>query len=248
MNYNTLDINKFNINCLVQTNNFDKKIFIYGKHNSGKSWLIRDIMFKLRSLEKGIVMTNKLDVEFYNSFIPSKFVSDKYNKNKIISLMRNKCRKYIIFDDCRYTTNITGDNSLFVESTSNITDIKKKYYDYIFLFKEDLTTNKKKIWKAFGTIFPDFDIFNQVFNTITSGNDCMVIRNTDKPESFYKQVFWYKAEERYDFMVGVKNYQPDHYRPYDEYSYFEEYINKCKKNINYDVNDEDMMIFHVLNS
>lgn len=73
-----LDFKKFDINS-IQNNS---SICMIAKRNSGKSWLVRDIIYQKRDIPAFVVIapTDKLN-GFYDKFIPSSFIHYEYNTN-----------------------------------------------------------------------------------------------------------------------------------------------------------------------
>ena len=55
------------------------KICILGPPNSGKSWLIRDIIFMTKQLENMIVFCDRSDSKFYNEFIDNDKICLNYD-------------------------------------------------------------------------------------------------------------------------------------------------------------------------
>ena len=63
-------------------------------------------------------------------------------------------------------------------------------FDYIFLFKDENLSNQKRIYEHYAGIFPNFEVFRQVFLQLTS-DGCMVIINIGNGNIFDK-VMHYK--------------------------------------------------------
>ncbi len=91
-------------------------------------------------------------------------------------------------------------------------------FDFVFLLGEDFINNKKKLYEHYAGMFPNNDIFFQVFDQITDNYGCMVINNRLRCNDIYQKVFWYRAKKRDKFTVGNKkflkfhdnNFDPDH--------------------------------------
>ena len=80
-------------------------------------------------------------------------------------------------------------------------------FDYIFLLGEDFISNRKRLYEHYAGMFPTFDIFQQVFNEVTSDYGCMVINNKIHSKRLEDKVFWYKASPVPDFEIGNKSYK-----------------------------------------
>ena len=104
-NGDTLQLEKFDMKNLVYDQNGDflnPRIAMIAKSGSGKSWVIRDIMYYMKSIPCGTIIapTDKM-TGFFNSFCPPSFIFHEYKENiipKILSRQRyildkNKERK-----------------------------------------------------------------------------------------------------------------------------------------------------------
>jgi hypothetical protein len=122
-NGDTLQLEKFDMKNLVYDQNGDflnPRIAMIAKSGSGKSWVIRDIMYYMRSIPCGSIIapTDKM-TGFFNSFCPPSFIFHEYKENiipKILARQRfildkNQKRKekkkkiydprtFLIMDDC----------------------------------------------------------------------------------------------------------------------------------------------------
>lgn len=112
----TYDFKKFNVSSIQD----HSSICMIAKRNSGKSWLVRDIIYNKRDIPAFVVIapTDKLS-GFYNEFIPSTFIHYEYDthvltkifKRQELMIQKNKERKkegkslidtrlMLIMDDC----------------------------------------------------------------------------------------------------------------------------------------------------
>ena len=124
-----LQLNKFNLSQLVKDDGGDymnPRIAIIAKSGSGKSWVIRDIMYYIQDIPCGVVIapTDKM-TGFYNDFLPVSFIHHEYKEDIIPRLLqrqktileKNKRRKnqgkkqidpraFLIMDDCMSTKHL----------------------------------------------------------------------------------------------------------------------------------------------
>lgn len=116
----TLKIKKFDINKIKQ----DSNIFIYGRRNTGKSYLARNILFsQSNNISKGIVITSiNQPNKFYDNIVPTIKIYENNSPQLITSFIKeqrltiNKIREqekdkqkpsiypsaFLIIDDCIY--------------------------------------------------------------------------------------------------------------------------------------------------
>ena len=72
--------------------------------------------------------------------------------------------------------------------------------DNVFILKENITANRKKIYEQYCGIFPTYDVFAQVMTQSTQNYECLVVDNRSQGGSIAENVFWYKADPR-DFRM-----------------------------------------------
>lgn len=90
-------------------------------------------------------------------------------------------------------------------------------FDYIFLLGEDFISNQKRIYEHYAGMFPTFDSFQLVFNTLTDNYGCMVIDNKVKSKRLEDKIYWYKSKDMpNDFKIGCKQFLKYHKENYDE--------------------------------
>ena len=74
--------------------------------------------------------------------------------------------------------------------------------DYTFIFRNNLISNRTRIYENHARLFPSFDVFCQVMDQCTENFGCIVIDNTATSNRLEDQVFWYKAESHANFRIG----------------------------------------------
>lgn len=124
-----LQLNKFDLNELVTDHAGDymnPRIAIIAKSGSGKSWVIREIMYYISDIPCGVVIapTDKM-TGFYNDFLPPSYIHHEYKEDTIPRLLqrqkaileKNKQRRaagkkpvdpraFLIMDDCMSTKHL----------------------------------------------------------------------------------------------------------------------------------------------
>jgi hypothetical protein len=91
-------------------------------------------------------------------------------------------------------------------------------FDYVFLMKEDVISNLKRIYDHYAGAFPTFDAFRQVFDQLTDDFGAMVINNRGARKSFVEKIFFYKAPNLDNVKVdfGHKQFRKYHEKNYDK--------------------------------
>jgi hypothetical protein len=68
----------------------------------------------------------------------------------------------------------------------------------VFILREDIVSNRRRIYEQYAGMFPTFEMFCQVMDRYTYNDfGCLVFNNNANAMSpkFEDQVFWYKAED-----------------------------------------------------
>ena len=89
-------------------------------------------------------------------------------------------------------------------------------FDYIFLLKDDVYSNKKRIYDHYAGIFPTFQSFLTVFSELTLDYCSMVIVNRGIKDDFIDKVFWFKAQNEKIGTIGCEQLLQHHTNNYNE--------------------------------
>lgn len=239
-----LKIRKFDIRSMSK----DATICIIGKRRTGKSVLVKDIMYNYRHIPKGCVFsgTEKCN-PFFKYFVPDMYISKEYDPSllekiftrqmEIINRDGGKTESnniFLIMDDMLAdSTNWKKDRQireLFLNGRhSNLYFILTMQYplgispdlrtnlDYVFIFKENILANRKRIWENFAGVIPKFDTFNTILDQCTEDFTCLVINNNSTSNKLEDIIFWYKANDDLPrFRCGSKNFWRLHDQHYKD--------------------------------
>lgn len=66
--------------------------------------------------------------------------------------------------------------------------------DYVFILRENVFANRKRIYEQYAGMFPSLDYFCQIMDQCTENFECLVIHNGAMSNKIEDQVFWYKAD------------------------------------------------------
>ncbi len=198
----------------------DKIVAVIGKRGSGKSLLVKDIMYHKRKIPAGIVMSGTEDGNrFYSDFVPDSFVFSEFNKGaleKLVDRQRRlwaqgrKTRVFVILDDLVYDKSIMKEKvirqlffngrhwGIFLIVTAQfITDLPpgvRANCDVVVACREAIYQNRKKLYEMVFGVFPTFKQFDKVFQSCTENYEVLVIDNTKQTNKIQDCVFWYKAQ------------------------------------------------------
>ena len=131
-------------------------------------------------------------------------------------------RAFCLMDDCLYDSTWTRDVSirsifmngrhykLFYILTSQfplgIPPILRTNIDFTFILRENIVSNRKRLYENFAGMFPTFEIFCTVLDQVTENYECMVIDNTSKSNKLEDCVYWFKASDRPNFKIGASQF------------------------------------------
>lgn len=79
--------------------------------------------------------------------------------------------------------------------------------DYVFIFRETIRANRKRLWENFGGVVPSFEMFNTLMDACTADFHCLVINNNSASNSLEDILFYWKAPiDLPKFRVGSHSY------------------------------------------
>lgn len=235
MNFN---IRKFDINMLKERCAMDSKkspmIVIIGKKDTGKSFLVKDILYHTRDCYPigTVISGTEVANEFFQHMVPSKLIHDKYTPEIVTSIIKRQLalkqarnqgktnqdpRAFLILDDCLYdgdwirqdSTRYVFMNGRHVDLTTiitmqyplGVTPNLRTNVDFIFILRETMIGNRKRIYENYAGMFPTFEMFCQFMDQCTENYECLVICNGVQSNRLEDQVFWYKASPHEDFHL-----------------------------------------------
>lgn len=218
-----LRIRPFDINTMPS----DAVVLLIGKRSTGKSTMLKDIMFHMRhKLDVGVVMCPTVDPtdssNGYQSFIPRTLINDSFKSQVIARMLKSQERYitkhgkekaknvFIIMDDCMYDKSVMKCKEVrqvamngrhrrvfFINAIQYMMDIGpdlRTNIDYIFALKENIISNREKLWKFFFGMFEKYQDFSSTMDTLTSDYGAMVLDNRVNSTVLEDCVFWYSCD------------------------------------------------------
>lgn len=216
----------------------DSTVVMLGKRNTGKSVLVKDLLFYKKHIPFGTVISATESAnKFYQNHVPANLIYEEFSTDLILgALKRQKTmmekvdveRKtygrprtdpncFLILDDCLFdnTWSRTKEmryvfmNGRHLKILSIITmqyplgvpPALRTNIDYVFILRENVFSNRKRIYEQYAGMFPTFDYFCQIMDQCTENYECLVIHNGAKSNKIEDQVFWYKADLHKDFRL-----------------------------------------------
>jgi hypothetical protein len=73
--------------------------------------------------------------------------------------------------------------------------------DFVFILRENILGNRRRIYENYAGMFPSFEMFCQFMDQCTENYECLVICNSSSSNKLEDQVFWYKASDHPQFHM-----------------------------------------------
>jgi hypothetical protein len=232
-----LQLKKFDITSIKD----DKIVVLIGKRGTGKTELLKDILYFKRDFPIGTVInpTESANRNF-STLVPPIFIHEEYRPEIIDNVLKRQTmimkkinkeiqlygrsnidpRAFLILDDCLYDNAWKKDKNIryifmngrhkklfFLVTMQYVLGIApdlRTNVDYVFICRENIIANRKRLYDAFAGMFPTFEIFCSVMDACTENLECLVIDNTSRSNRLEDQVFWYKADIHEPFTIGSR--------------------------------------------
>lgn len=201
----------------------NRVILITGKRGSGKTTLVKDLIYKMKNqFDVGVGIGGTVaSVEMLEGFLPKSmvhFVSDLdkvdlieriVEKAKVLAEHGRRRRFLLIMDDFAYRKDLLRHpifreifmngrnfNMTLILSAQYIMDLTsdlRSQIDYVFTFKETIPANRKRLFEYFYGMCNTLRDFEQLLAEFTKDYECLVMDNTSNSGEMEDQLFYYKA-------------------------------------------------------
>jgi len=173
---------------------------------------------------------------FYSEIVPPVFIHEEYTPQIITNVLKRQKivmkkiknhqqidpRSFLILDDCLYDNSWQKDKNirscfmngrhykllfiLTMQFSLGIPPQLRSQVDYTFILRENIWSNRKRLYEHYAGMFPTFEMFCETMDQCTENFECLVIDNTSKSNRIEDQVYWYKAEKAPSFKMGAPQF------------------------------------------
>ena len=170
---------------------------------------------------------------FYSPIVPKFFIHSEYSPElleRVVQRQKKAMKQYnkdntvdprafVVLDDCMFDESWKNDRNirlLFMNGRHykmlflitmqfplGIPPVLRTNVDFVFILRENFISNRKRIFEHWAGMFPDFKTFCAVMDQCTENFECLVIDNTVKSNNIEEIVYWYKADDHGDFILGA---------------------------------------------
>ena len=189
-------------------------ILIVGRRGTGKSFLTRDILSKMRDVASGMVVSGTEEGnDFYHAFVPPLFIHSDVDLSmleNLVTLQRerekvsDKHHLIIVLDDCLYDPKFLKSSCLkgifmngrhwkimIVICAQYLMDVPmylRTQLDYVFLLRENNPQSVQRLYNNFGYFASNAQEFTDVLMIATEDHGCLVVDNVQNCIGYYKAV------------------------------------------------------------
>lgn len=206
-------------------------ILMVAKRRSGKSELVKDLLYFKRHMSACIAMSGTESGNgFYGTFLPPLFVYNEFDAaalQRIVDRQRRLTKEGkaqavgIVLDDCGYDKKTLNSKimrellfngrhykiTLFIcaQYVLDLSPGLRANIDYCFALKENVY--REKLFKNFFPMCGNLATFNAIMDVVTKDYGCLVLDNSSNSSKLEDCIFWYRANvNRPPFRIGHPSY------------------------------------------
>ena len=195
-------------------------IIIIGRRGTGKSILLKDLCYHLRDRwDFGIACTpTEETAETFRSMMPDSWVFDGFDMNRLEQMMlmqranqtRGKERSlFLLTDDCGFDRGSFRGKAVrdlmmngrhyhicymsCLQYCLDMTPDIRSQIDYVFCLKDNILSNRQRLWRAFFGMFERYEDFSRTLDRCTDNYACLVLDQTTPTSKIEDCVFWYRG-------------------------------------------------------
>lgn len=195
-------------------------IVAIGKRGSGKSVLIRDILYQLRNTPNAVAMSpTEPGNGFYGQLLPKIFVYSEFISEKVDAILAHQIAQskkgvaapiVLILDDCMFDASRifkqTSIKSIFlngrhyqitlilgIQYSLNLPPWARAQIDVVFAMREPIHSNRERLYSMFFGCFPSIHAFSATLDACTENFECLCALNYVQSNALSDCCFYYRA-------------------------------------------------------
>lgn len=225
-----LTLRKFDLSQMKD----DSTVMVLGKRGAGKSTILRHVMYVKRHLPFGIACSGTEEGNgAFSKMIPKMFVYSDYDSKAIIRMIERQRKMadtpqgcapaFLVLDDCLYDAGVlkrkeirqlflNGRHYKFFTAVTaqfagDVPPAIRANIDYLFICRENVIQNRKRIWENFFGMVENFKHFQALMDQTTENHEVLVLDNTCKSNKIEDAVYWFKAKHDLPpFRMGCRQF------------------------------------------
>jgi hypothetical protein len=166
-----------------------------------------------------VFIHDEVDPELMTNVVKRQYMIKKQigNEERLYGGSKIDPRTFVILDDCLYDGSWARDKnirSLFMNGRHfpalfiitmqyplGIPPNLRTNIDYVFILRENIVANRKRIFENYAGMFPSFEVFCQVMDQCTENFECLVINNSSLSNKLEDCVFYYRGEQHENYRM-----------------------------------------------
>ena len=212
-----MNVQKLDLSKIEHGRNF----LLLGARNTGKSVLLEDLLYHRRHnvefvaaqtsttstkemlckhIPELLVWGDGFDADLLQRYIDQ--ICDNSNKKKSrrsfwigddlafdTAFMKSKQLKYLTMNG----RHVGNETYITCQYLLNITPAMRSNADIVIALAEPIRSNRRKLFEFFFGVFPNFALFERVFEQVTANHGCLVMDRTQKSGKLEDMIRFYKA-------------------------------------------------------
>lgn len=205
-------------------------ILIIGRRGTGKSTLLEDLLYQMRSnVDFAVAMSpTEESLNMFRQHMPESWLYPGYTPGKVEDMVEmqkalSRCNKHrsllLTLDDCLYEKSVlrsTCMRQLFfngrhlriclifaVQYLVDVDPSLRTQIDYVISLREGILSNKNRLHRFFYGIVPNFQDFCNVLDKVTDNYGALVLDATCTSTKLEDCLYWYRANIKLPpFKIG----------------------------------------------
>lgn len=213
-----LRIRRFNIDTLRPTST----VLVVGKRNTGKSVVLRNLLYHLRDRIDATVVFSPTEAAqgAFSQFVPPTMIHEEFSGSRLDLIMKTQREQWgrvgkngqhvmVVMDDCGFDKKVFNGKplrNLFYNGRHNKCGLLlsvqyaldmpatcRSNVDLVICCRESVRANRERLYKNFFGQFESFEAFNKCMMACTNNFECLCLDNSSTSNKITDCVFWWKA-------------------------------------------------------